>query len=80
MISAILATFALAPWVCVGFDTISQAAEEFKFSYKKVIGIMVVTIIFGCLVYVSNNTVMAVILEDWPQRVMEGEWVILVAT
>lgn len=33
--SAILATFAIAPWAFVGFDTIPQAAEEFKFSYKK---------------------------------------------
>ena len=34
--SAILATFAIAPWAFVGFDTIPQTAEEFKFSYKKV--------------------------------------------
>ena len=27
---------AIAPWAYVGFDTIPQAAEEFKFSYKKV--------------------------------------------
>lgn len=26
----------IAPWAYVGFDTIPQAAEEFKFSYKKV--------------------------------------------
>jgi len=35
-VSAVLATFVIAPWACVGFDTIPQAAEEFKFSYKKV--------------------------------------------
>ena len=40
IMSAILATFAIAPWAFVGFDTIPQAAEEFKFSYKKVTGIM----------------------------------------
>ena len=79
VISAILATFAIAPWAYVGFDTIPQAAEEFKFSYKKVIGIMVVAIIFGCFVYVSNNTVAAAALENWPERVMAGEWVLLVA-
>ena len=37
---SILATFAIAPWAFVGFDTIPQAAEEFKFSYKKIIFIM----------------------------------------
>lgn len=79
VISAILATFAIAPWAFVGFDTIPQAAEEFKFSHKKVIGIMVVAIIFGCFVYVANNTVAAAALEKWPERVMAGEWVLLIA-
>jgi len=79
IISSILATFAIAPWAYVGFDTIPQAAEEFKFSYKKVIGIMVVAILFGCFVYTANNTVAAAALENWPDRVMAGEWVLLVA-
>lgn len=79
VLSAILATFAIAPWAFVGFDTIPQAAEEFKFSYKKVIAIMVVAILFGCFVYTSNNTVAAAALQNWPDRVMAGEWVLLVA-
>ena len=79
ILSAILATFAIAPWAYVGFDTIPQAAEEFKFSYKKVIGIMVLAILFGCFVYTTNNTVAAAALENWPDRVMAGEWVLLVA-
>lgn len=79
IMSAILATFAIAPWAYVGFDTIPQAAEEFKFSYKKVIGIMIVAILFGCFVYTTNNTVAAAALENWPDRVMAGEWVLLVA-
>ncbi len=79
VISAVLATFAIAPWAYVGFDTIPQAAEEFKFSYKKVIGIMVVAILFGCFVYTTNNTVAAAALANWPERVMAGEWVLLVA-
>lgn len=79
ILSAILATFAIAPWAYVGFDTIPQAAEEFNFSYKKVIGIMVVAIVFGCFVYTSNNTIAAAALENWPDRVMAGEWVLLIA-
>ena len=79
ILSAILATFAIAPWAYVGFDTIPQAAEEFKFSYKKVIGIMVIAILFGCFVYTTNNTVAAAVLKNWPERVMAGEWVLLVA-
>ena len=77
--SAILATFAIAPWAYVGFDAIPQAAEEFNFSFKKVSFIMVVAIVFGCFVYTSNNTVAALALANWPERVMAGEWVLLVA-
>lgn len=79
VLSAILATFAIAPWAFVGFDTIPQAAEEFKFSHKKVMGIMTIALAFGCFVYVSNNTVAAAALTNWPDRVMAGEWVLLIA-
>jgi len=79
VISAILATFAIAPWAYVGFDAIPQAAEEFNFSFKKVSGIMIVAIVFGCFVYTSNNTVSALALANWPERVMAGDWVLLVA-
>ena len=40
---------------------------------------MVVAILFGCFVYTTNNTVAATALENWPDRVMAGEWVVLVA-
>lgn len=79
IMSAILATFAIAPWAFVGFDTIPQAAEEFKFSYKKVMLIMVVAILFGCFVYIANNTVAAAACSNWPDRVMAGEWVLLIS-
>lgn len=79
ILSAVLATFAIAPWAYVGFDTIPQAAEEFNFSYKKVIGIMVVAILFGCFVYTTNNTVAAAVLANWPEKVLAGEWVLLAA-
>ena len=79
VISAILATFAIAPWAYVGFDAIPQAAEEFNFSFKKVSFIMIVAIVFGCFVYISNNTVAAAALVNWPERVMKGDWVLLIA-
>lgn len=79
ILSSVMATFAIAPWAYVGFDTIPQAAEEFKFSYRKVIGIMTVAILFGCFVYCSNNMVAAAALQNWPDRVMAGDWVLLVA-
>lgn len=80
--SAILATFAIAPWAFVGFDTIPQAAEEFKFPYKKVSLIMVVAILFGCFVYTANNTIAAAALENWPDLIVESSstpWLLLTA-
>ena len=79
ILSAILATFAIAPWAYVGFDAIPQAAEEFNFSFRKVSFIMIIAIIFGCFVYTSNNTVAAAALENWPDRVLAGDWVLLIA-
>ena len=77
--SSILATFAIAPWAFVGFDTIPQASEEFKFSYKKVIFIMIIAIAFGAFVYISNNTVAAATLQNWPEEAASGKWVVLIA-
>lgn len=79
VMEAILATFAISPWAYVGFDAIPQAAEEFNFSFKKVSFIMIIAIVFGCFVYTSNNTVAAAALENWPDRVMAGEWIVLAA-
>lgn len=82
IMASVLATFAIAPWAFVGFDTIPQAAEEFKFSYKKVMGIMVVAIAFGCFVYVANNTIAAAALENWPDLIVESSstpWLLLSA-
>lgn len=81
-VSATLATFAIAPWAYVGFDAIPQASEEFKFSYKKVIFIMVIAILFGCFVYSSNNAITAAVLENWPELIVDAEstpWLLLVA-
>lgn len=79
ILGAILATFAITPWAYVGFDTIPQAAEEVKFSHKKIMFVIVVAILFGCFVYISNNTVAAAALQNWPDKVMSGEWVLLIA-
>lgn len=80
--SAIFATFAIAPWAYVGFDTIPQVAEELKFSYKKVSFIMIIAILFGCFVYTANNTIAAAAVENWPDLIVNSEgtpWLLLVA-
>ncbi len=82
IVSAILASFAIAPWAFVGFDTIPQAAEEFNFSYKKVSFIMIVAIAFGCFVYTANNTIAAAALSNWPELIIDAKttpWLLLAA-
>ena len=79
---SVLSTLAIAPWAFVGFDTIPQAAEEFRFSYRKVIGIMILAILFGCFVYIANNTITAAALQSWPDLIVNSEgtpWLLLTA-
>lgn len=81
-VAAILATLAIAPWAFVGFDTIPQAAEEVNFSYRKVSAIMIVAILFGAFVYISNNTIAAAALEKWPDLIVDSSktpWLLLAA-
>ena len=78
--SAILVTLAITPWAFVGFETIPQAAEEFKFSFKKVIFIMVIAILFGTFVYIANNTITALVIKQWPEYILSGgKWPLLYA-
>ena len=80
IMSAILATLAIAPWAFVGFETIPQAAEEFKFSFKKVIFIMIIAILFGTFVYIANNTITALVIKNWPEYISGGgRWPLLYA-
>lgn len=82
IVTSILATLAIAPWAFVGFDTIPQVAEEFSFSHRKVSGIMIIAILFGCFVYVANNTITAAVLSNWPDLIVNSEgtpWLLLTA-
>lgn len=50
-LACVLVILALTPWLYVGFDTIPQTAEEFKFSPAKARGLMLWSIIFGAIIY-----------------------------
>ena len=63
-LGGVLAVVAVAPWAFVGFDTIPQAAEEFKFSPRKTKLIMVISILFGGFVYIILNTVTAMVVPE----------------
>ncbi len=74
-VAGIAAVLAVAPYAFVGFDTIPQAAEEFKFSVRKTIAIMVIAILFGGLCYAGLNLIaVSVIPEgyaDWTEYVRD---------
>jgi len=74
-IGGIVAVIAVAPWAFVGFDSIPQASEEFNFSPKKTKIIMVLSIIFGGLLYVVLNTLTAAVVPEgyanWQEYVSE---------
>lgn len=62
--AGILAVVAVAPWAFVGFDTIPQAAEEFNFPPRKTRTIMIISILFGGMVYILLNTVTAAVIPE----------------
>ena len=72
----IIAVIAVTPWAYVGFGTIPQEVEEFNFSTKKVIGIMVVAVLFGCAVYSCNTLVTASVSPDWTAFINQHDWAV----
>lgn len=71
--SGVLSVLAVAPFLFVGFDTIPQAAEEFQFSHTKTKAIMILSILFGGVVYIILNTVTASVIpegySDWTEYI-----------
>lgn len=74
-LAGVSAVLAVAPWAFVGFDTVPQSAEEFKFSAQKTRLIMVVSILFGGEVYIALNTVTALVVptqyNNWAEYIQD---------
>lgn len=72
---AIFAIVAMAPWAFIGFDCIPQAAEEYDFKPKKATFLLVSAVVIAALLYITVNTVTAVMMpwedllaakHNWP--------------
>lgn len=78
-LAGIASVLAVAPWAFVGFDTVPQSAEEFKFSAQKTKMIMVLSIIFGSGVYVVINTITAAVIPDryvnWAEYIADLKYI-----
>ena len=69
---AIFSIVAMAPWAFIGFDCIPQSAEEYNFSHKKSIGIMISSILVAAFLYVAMCAVTAAGLKPWTELLSDG--------
>ena len=70
-ISAVLAIVAISPWLYVGFDTLPQAAEEFDFSPRQGLRLMVWSIMAGAVMY-SLVILATASVTPWEQLLASG--------
>lgn len=72
--SSVLAVLAFAPYCFVGFDCIPQAAEEYSFSHKAALGLMVGAILVGGIIY-SSVVFITSIVNPWaPMLASNPDW------
>ena len=62
--SCIMGVVAFTPYCFVGFDTIPQAAEEYSFSHKAALGLMIGAILVGGLIY-STMVFVTAVVDPW---------------
>lgn len=67
-LASVLAILAIAPWAFVGFDTIPQTSEEFGFSPKKALKLIILAILIGALMYVIVTITTAVVFP-WQELI-----------
>ena len=73
-LAGVLAMLAIAPWLYVGFDTLPQAAEEFAFSPRLGLRLMVVSIGAGAVMYAVVILATASVMP-WPELVASApQW------
>lgn len=72
--TGVLAVLAFAPYCFVGFDCIPQAAEEYSFSHKAALGLMVTAILIGGIIY-SIVVFITSVVEPWgPMIASNPDW------
>ena len=73
-IAGILAIVAISPWLYVGFDTLPQAAEEFDFSPRQSLRLMVWAILTGAVMYVAVILATASVMPWEPLIASQPNW------
>lgn len=73
-IACIIAVACYAPYCFVGFDCIPQAAEEYSFSHKAAVWLMIGAIMVGACIYAIVVFITAVV-EPWgPMMLTNHDW------
>lgn len=72
--SSVLAVLAFAPYCFVGFDCIPQAAEEYSFSHKAALGLMVGAILVGGVIYSAVVFITSVVDPWMPMLASNPDW------
>src|SRR5699024_7653354 len=70
-ISSIVAIVAIAPWAYIGFDNIPQAAEEFNFSPKKSLKLIVLALLCAGFAY-AIAIIATGVGQSWTSAVEAG--------
>ena len=73
-ISCIIAVACYVPYCFVGFDCIPQAAEEYSFSHKAALGLMIGAILAGTLIYAILVFCTAVFSPWAPMMIGNPSW------
>ncbi|MFD2639015.1 APC family permease [Piscibacillus salipiscarius] len=73
-LAAILTIVAIAPFAYVGFDNVPQAAEEFKFSARKALTLIMMALLFAAIIY-SFMIITTAVAAPWQDTSSAGlQW------
>lgn len=73
-ISAILGITAIAPFLYIGFDCIPQAAEEYNFSHKNTLKILMSSIFLASCIYAAVTFITALVFPWWSFIQSKPNW------
>ena len=73
-LKSVLAMFAFAPWLYVGFETVPKVAREFGYSTEGALRLMAVPILVGAVIYIVVLLSTAVVSPWYPNMLVEHIW------
>ena len=73
-IACMIAIACYAPYCFVGFDCIPQAAEEYNFSHKAALRIMITAIMCGAVIYAAVIFITSIVKPWGPMMLSNPDW------